>query len=797
MKRGKVLLFYFLPFFLIVISPLVIGGNLPPIQTGTGMPASYILNATVVMNDSLQWDGHPYSDLISQWTNDAGYITTATADTNESSRFFNLTNTDCAYPLIQVGVYVNGTPTCYELPVSTYLSTLNTTYAAINSTANLQSILNSTGIYDTINNSYLLKTEWNCTNSTYDSTFNSSYANNLDTDTFNGINYTNITSQIGLIHLNTSINSTDKTYIMLNEANLLNGTSARDSYNSTYNSVVSVSNVTNQSYRTVDNFTGIFKWTDWNGTYNKSYHSALINGTYNSTYDLNIDTDTWKGLNYTNVTTWLSWIVWQNLSRYDRLLMVWNITNETYSTKSQANISCNQIISNSTFMKFSDWNSTNMTYRDVNNYTRIWLSSSGSYNATYNSIASVSNVTNMSYRTIDNYTGIEPDTFNGNLTNFSRLWDEARNKTNMSYLASNNASVITTFVFNVTNNSMVSYNNLTGYVLTTNRSIAYKTDINQTNNSMVSYNNVTGYVLTSNGSIILNINSSLVLVKQNNRINLSCANITDATSDLCTIQAGGSDTLSGANFTNITNYMNFLLNGIVNSSYWLSSLGAYNSTYHSVISVWNLTNQSYRTIDNFTDLVKSYQLNVTNMSYRTVDNYSGIMGGFQLNVTNMTYRDVNNYTGIMIPADWNATNMSYVAYTNTTGYIYTWNTSLILARNTTAYVYTWNTSLILASNTTSYIYTWNSTVNQLIIRNQTQQCLDNLKSNYTEYDKYFKQWQLNASATTLNLANTNVNVTGSFTVSNYSKVKFNVTWIGMSCFYYNGSTMIGENPCTQ
>jgi len=64
-----VILILFIPlaFALKVISPYPIGPRITNINV-----------STATTNNSLYWDGHPYSNLISQWANDMGYYNAST-----------------------------------------------------------------------------------------------------------------------------------------------------------------------------------------------------------------------------------------------------------------------------------------------------------------------------------------------------------------------------------------------------------------------------------------------------------------------------------------------------------------------------------------------------------------------------------------------------------------------------------------------------------------------------------------------------------------------------------------------
>jgi len=84
-------------------------------------------------------------------------------------------------------------------------------------------------------------------------------------------------------------------------------------------------------------------------------------------------------------------------------------------------------------------------------------------------------------------------------------------------------------------------------------------------------------------------------------------------------------------------YLNFTSN-LTNGSLVVTWNDFYNWSH---LSLGGTTNMSYRTVDNFTGILKPSDWNATNMTYRTVDNFSGLLPASIYNNTNFTLNALN------------------------------------------------------------------------------------------------------------------------------------------------------------
>ena len=314
----------------------------------------------------------------------------------------------------------------------------------------------------------------------------------------------------------------------------------------------------------------------------------------------------------------------------------------------------------------------------INNNASLWTEAKDKFNSSY-----ASNI----------------DTFAANQSNYSSLWNEALNKLNNSYRTIWN----TTFSGNLTPDTTLMYDIGSG----ANRwSKLWAANISSEN--IDTYNLLATY----------NVSAGRFLG------NTSCENITGAASNLCTITPFGDET-------------DPIFQGNASGIFGNLSINFTNIVYTTYNSGWSsITNESYRTVDNFTGIFTPSMFNVTNISYVDIRNTSIVLAGQE----NRTKSDCANITGSVSDL------CTLTPAGNEVDPVWQANSSIVFANLST----NWTELTIKLTNVTndSYVSINNISVN----RNQSLGALSQANQTYVPY---------NGSIADISLGKHNLSLNGS------------------------------------
>ena len=394
----------------------------------------------------------------------------------------------------------------------------------------------------------------------------------------------------------------------------------------------------------------------------------------------------------------------------------WNATNSSYALNQTLTDMWTPFLSttNASYLMIDKFNVTNTTYREKYNLT--WVGNLNSTATVYSE-----GVNNLTIPFLFNSTGlirnwnISGDIQNWNASTYIRNWGidtSLLNTTNLTYLMIDR--------FNVTNTTYYPIWNPYGYYNSTNPSPvtneSYLKDYGDT---------ATGNYTFDTNTLFIDSSGNLIGIGTTSPAAKLHVNTTDNSTTPLQIQglnATGQQVtlLSTQNVTgNTTSLTDFCisggkcLSGVISSEVETDPMWTANITNYFTKAQWNVTNASYALNQTLTDMWTPF-LSTTNSSYLMVDKF---------NVTNSSYREKYNLTWV---GNLNSTATVYSEGVN--------NLTIPFLFNSTGLIRNWNISGDIQNwNASTYIRNWGIDTSLLNTTNLTYLMIDRFNVTNTTY----------------------------------------------------------------